>query len=192
VSEEASNAMVVTTCHQRDGRRTASFSETMSMYQALAWVSFRDPQKAKNADQGSTAADRLYSEEKMSSGYHQLLQALKDKRIIAEGAKPEGDWEPIPSASWEDLLVAPSNPQHHSPYKRIRVSALDLLRCFPPSAVSPMTHDEIVVWCRAWINEGKGNGMDRAWDAFKALPEAQGLSRDDVFRPAWRDAKTKN
>ncbi|MEO6092898.1 MAG: hypothetical protein ABIT04_11695 [Novosphingobium sp.] len=51
------------------------------------------------------------------------------------------------------------------------------------------TDDEVVDWCRSWINEGKG-GMDKAWDTFKHLPDSKGLSRDDVFRPAWKQARS--
>jgi hypothetical protein len=48
-----------------------------------------------------------------------------------------------------------------------------------------------VQWCRDWIAQGRGNGMDKAWDVFKTLPARKGLSRDDSFRPAWIEAKTK-
>jgi hypothetical protein len=53
------------------------------------------------------------------------------------------------------------------------------------------THDEIVNWCKCWIESGKGNGMDKAWRHFHAAPEHHGLSRDDVFRPAWNAAKRR-
>jgi hypothetical protein len=54
-----------------------------------------------------------------------------------------------------------------------------------------IAHESVVTWCRNWILEKKGNGMDKAWDAFKEEPAHSGLSRDDSFRPAWKVAKTK-
>ena len=53
-----------------------------------------------------------------------------------------------------------------------------------------LSHSEVVGWCKRWIESGNGNGMDKAWDDFKSDPTHAGLSRDDVFRPAWRTAKT--
>lgn len=58
-------------------------------------------------------------------------------------------------------------------------------------ALTTMSHDDVVNWCRNWIAEGRGNGMDKAWLVFKTLPARRGLSRDDNFRPAWLEAKTK-
>jgi hypothetical protein len=55
---------------------------------------------------------------------------------------------------------------------------------------SPASNDQVIQWCRDWIANGKGNGMDNAWKSFKAIPAHCGLSRDDSFRPAWRIAKT--
>jgi hypothetical protein len=52
-----------------------------------------------------------------------------------------------------------------------------------------LSNDDIVKWCEEWISTGKGNGMDKAWGAFKSEPQHQGLSRDDCFRPAWKEAK---
>lgn len=53
------------------------------------------------------------------------------------------------------------------------------------------SHGDVVDWCKHWIESGNGNGMDKAWQDFQATPEHHGLSRDDVFRPAWREAKTR-
>ena len=55
--------------------------------------------------------------------------------------------------------------------------------------VVPMSNNEVEAWCRAWIASGKGNGMDMAWNDFKILPRAKGLSRDDAFRPAFKSVK---
>lgn len=57
-------------------------------------------------------------------------------------------------------------------------------------APSRMTHANAVQWCRDWIAADRGNGMDKAWLAFKELPNADGCARDTFFRPAWTEAKT--
>jgi hypothetical protein len=58
-----------------------------------------------------------------------------------------------------------------------------------PVNVPRKSHDDVVVWCERWIESGQGNGMDKAWEGFSSAPEHAGLSRDDVFRPAWKEAK---
>lgn len=77
-------------------------------------------------------------------------------------------------------------------YFDVEVCRDDLMREFPapPLAAKP-SHDEVVSWCRHWIETGKGNGSARAWAAFQKMREFKGCSRDDVFRPAWNEAKTK-
>lgn len=55
-----------------------------------------------------------------------------------------------------------------------------------------MTYEDAVNWCRDWQADGRGSGMDKAWSAFKLLPNAKGCARDTFFRPAWTDAKTKS
>lgn len=59
-----------------------------------------------------------------------------------------------------------------------------------PVKVPRKSHDEVVAWCKRWMASGRGNGMDKAWQSFSDVPEHEGLSRDDVFRPAWREAKS--
>lgn len=81
-------------------------------------------------------------------------------------------------------------------YIEVKVSRVDLLNHFPAisrqgrKATIP-SHEDVVDWCRNWIAGGKGSGMDKAWNVFKLNPAHRGLSRDEAFRPAWRDAKTK-
>lgn len=103
------------------------------------------------------------------------------------------------------------NDSHWQPSERrdlftqVTVSRADLMAIFPPpqqpletvDRVVPMAGDEIMEWCREWLAGGHGNtkpwnGEGKAWDAFKVLLRSQGLSRDDVFRPAFREVKTKS
>lgn len=74
----------------------------------------------------------------------------------------------------------------------VEVERDDIVRCWPrPTKQSCIPYSEVVAWCRRWIESGKGNGMDKAWKDFQAEPGHVGLSRDDVFRPAWKDAKPR-
>ncbi len=63
--------------------------------------------------------------------------------------------------------------------------------CPAPIVFSPVpaSNDQVIQWCRDWIANGNGSGMDNAWNSFKTIPAHSGLSRDDSFRPAWRTAK---
>lgn len=76
-------------------------------------------------------------------------------------------------------------------YDQVEVDRAALTGQFPPPSLELMTDQEVLQWCRDWISSGKGNGMDKAWLAFKILPRALGLSRDEVFRRLWKKAKTK-
>ena len=74
-------------------------------------------------------------------------------------------------------------------YWSVVVNRDQVFREFPGSRLS---HVDCVRWCEAWIMAGKGNGENKAWLDFKADPAHTGLSRDNVFRPAWKQAKTKS
>jgi hypothetical protein len=77
-------------------------------------------------------------------------------------------------------------------YLMVEVERNGVIRCWPhPIKAARISHDQVVAWCRRWIEAGRGNGMDKAWKSFKAEPDHIGLSRDDVFRPAWNEAKTR-
>lgn len=119
------------------------------------------------------------------------LAALQSGQLVAYGAKGDDLFGLIPPIEWTHLEIAPLQPERHYPYSLIQFARSDVLSVFPPTETARMSHAEVVQWCEAWIAEGHGNGMDKAWAAFKMLPGAVGLSRDDSFRPAWREAKTK-
>lgn len=77
-------------------------------------------------------------------------------------------------------------------YLMVEVERDGVIRRWPHPVKAPRkSHDEVVAWCKDWIASGRGNGMDKAWQAFHADPVNNGLSRDDVFRPAWKHAKAR-
>lgn len=55
-------------------------------------------------------------------------------------------------------------------------------------------HDEVVLWCVDWLARQRSAGLrageNLAWAEFKTIARHVGLSRDDVFRPAFRAAKS--
>lgn len=81
-------------------------------------------------------------------------------------------------------------------FSGIRLSLDDLRERLEEAGLSNgdmplLPHSRVVEWCRHWIESGKGNGMDKAWEAFRTDPQHAGLSRDDAFRPAWKEAKLR-
>lgn len=54
-------------------------------------------------------------------------------------------------------------------------------------------HDEVLSWCVDWLAKqrsvGQRTGENLAWPEFKKVARHVGLSREDVFRPAFRAAK---
>jgi hypothetical protein len=76
-------------------------------------------------------------------------------------------------------------------YLGVEVRRDDVMGAFAPTPSPRLTYEQVIEWCRDWIAEGNGTGMDGAWIAFHADPAHAGFSRDDVFRPAWKEAKLK-
>ncbi len=76
-------------------------------------------------------------------------------------------------------------------YRDVVVDSQTLTHVFPPSRVGiKVSHEHVVDWCRDWMNSGKGTDGNKAWRTFKTLPQFEGLSREDCFRPAWGEAKS--
>ncbi len=92
-----------------------------------------------------------------------------------------------PGGAWADLEGA-------EPLFSIRVAASASYEgpIQPVIEEQRFTYEEVVSWSREWLDGGRGNGMDKAWLAFKKLSRAKGCARDTVFRPAWNEAKTKS
>lgn len=104
------------------------------------------------------------------------------------------------------LLWGPPSPHHPgSGYDRlwedrrdgfqdVHVEWTGLMATFPPRAHVPIVrakHDEVISWCRNWLADPKtGNGETPAWKVFQHIARFKGHSREDSFRPAWREAKT--
>lgn len=78
-------------------------------------------------------------------------------------------------------------------FVEVEVLTDDLVREYPNIQPQRRTvsHKDVVAWCRQKIASGT-NDMNAAWKDFHSLPQFAGLSRDDGFRPAWNDAKTKS
>jgi hypothetical protein len=75
-------------------------------------------------------------------------------------------------------------------YMQVEIKRDELQDNWPNPVDRPRkSHQEVIDWCKRWIASGKGNGMDKAWASFSADPDHEGLARDDVFRPAWNEAK---
>lgn len=81
---------------------------------------------------------------------------------------------------------------HAGLFSGVTVDREQLLEHFPAKVPPRPTHEQVVAWCRNWIDTGKGNGEDKAWPVFTADTRHKGLSRENCFRPAWREAKTKS
>lgn len=89
--------------------------------------------------------------------------------------------------TWPEPLVVDG---YRERYWSLLVNRNELIRMFPASPRP--SHDACVEWCRDWIRSGRGDGENKAWLAFKVDEAHAGQSRDNVFRPAWREAKTKS
>jgi hypothetical protein len=166
---------------------------------AQAWRAIRDEVdrsswevRGRYTSTYSVSEARL-AEPKVLTGY--LLAAFSQFDISTGGIRrqPSGQptviWDGHPLAYGREWVSA-TNDRAKDGYLMVEVRRDPLLSHFPlPAASLPVTHEEVVAWCRNWIAEGRGHGMDRAWKDFRADPAHIGLSRDDVLRPALREAK---
>lgn len=99
-------------------------------------------------------------------------------------------WEGSDAGFSREVAALGDEPRLREGYLLIEVDRDDLARCWPSKQCwSRPPQSDVEDWCRRWIESGNGNGMDAAWNEFHADPAHAGLSRDDVFRPAWKTAK---
>ena len=108
--------------------------------------------------------------------------------------QPEGSpdvlWRDDPHSFDRELESFGDDMRAADGYLKVKVERDGVMHRWPhPVKVPRKSHEEVVAWCKAWIASGRGNGMDKAWPSFSEMPEHDGLSRDDVFRPAWNEAK---
>ncbi len=175
---------------ERNETEGAHLPDWLNMHQALAWARYRSVEFAVGAHPDTLMAQLLWPKMEALAGRLELASALREKRLVAEGAREGGEWETIPSAQWHRLDVAPRDACRHEPYELIRVACAALLTVFPPMAVARASHAANVAWCERWIKDGRGNGMDKTWPSFASELEHKGTSREN-FREAWNEAKGK-
>lgn len=108
--------------------------------------------------------------------------------------RPQGSfdvlWDNHPSAFDREVAALGDQPRLAEGYLMIDVEREGLIAAWPsPRGAPRMSFEDVVQWCRDWRTTQRKGSMDDAWNAFKADPRHAGITRDDVFRPAWRDAK---
>lgn len=115
--------------------------EYLDMHQALAWVRFRDVSFVRAADPDALFAEKLWGAREPVGDHADLKAALVSKRLIAFGAKPEEEWQVVPSSQWVKLDIAPRNPSRHAPYEFIQLQSADLTKLFPASGGTATSED---------------------------------------------------
>jgi hypothetical protein len=164
-----------------------------SLRDAIIWIVDRTEDRLRERKfnlPSSLIAYKLYpsmkgEEATWGEAAESLTAALRADKLQARRIEPSGSATPITPGWWNKISLYDLNPTDQT----IVLPAETVKSQFPSSPPERKSHDEIVEWCRAWIAAGKGSGMDKAWPYFKADPVHAGLSRDDVFRPAWQEAK---
>jgi hypothetical protein len=129
-----------------------------------------------------------------------LLLAIEQGRVSTIGTKsPNGPNVRLEAVEWRGgeivsmdgtMQLTASGKPSAKWASNIGVNRQDLLHEFPPPSPATPTHRENVEWCCRFIKDGKGKGEGKAWPLFHADPNHAKLSRDFVFRPAWREAKS--
>lgn len=140
--------------------------EYLDMHQALAWVRFRDMSFVRDADADVLFAEKLWGAREPVGDHADLKAALASGRLIAFGAKPEEEWQAIPSPQWAKLDVAPRDPSRHAPYEFIRLRSADLTKLFLPVGATATDEDAPLVSQR---RRGRIKGSGSLADADAAL-----------------------
>ena len=165
-----------------------------------AWCQFRD-----KADRGTVKAQGRFTSSYSFADAHladvvtltgDTVRTFSQFDISTGGIRrqPEGTpdvlWWGHPFGFERELASFDKDVRSAEGYLLIEVKVEDIVRNWPnPEKTPRKSHAEVVGWCRLWIESGQGNGMDQAWRSFSEALEHEGLSRDDVFRPAWNEAK---
>lgn len=103
---------------------------------------------------------------------------------------PDMLWPDHPDGFDREFDALGTDPCMADGYLLVEAERAGVIRCWPnPRGAPRMREEDVMLWCENWRKSGKGNGMDKAWRDFHADPSHAGLSRDDVFRPAWRKTK---
>lgn len=161
-------------------------------YELVVWVRYRDPMiVAGNGDWHGMAAQNLYGTDPIYGHVGDLVRKLQEGHLIGYGIRAGEPFAPIPAIEWTRIALAPLDLGRQNPYSEIRFARAEVLKNFPEAPAARPSHGDVVTWCREWIESGNGTGMDKAWGEFHSIPKHKGLSRDDVFRPAWREAKSR-
>lgn len=92
---------------------------------------------------------------------------------------------------WESLPLDRVLHARGDGWRDVEVARDGLLVAFPPGERWRPTPEYLVSWCENWLAQAKRTGERLAWADFRNVPAHDGLSRDDVFRPAFKAAKTK-
>jgi hypothetical protein len=125
-----------------------------------------------------------------------LLASFSQLDVTTAGIRrqPDGSkdvlWQDDPAGFERECLAFTDDPRAREGYLHVEVSRNEIIIGWPhPNSHKSTAIESVVAWCESWLSSGAGNGMDKAWEAFQAIPDHAGLSRDNVFRPAWNAAK---
>jgi hypothetical protein len=172
-----------------------NFRADWSLHDAVIWIADRNEDRLRNRAfrlPTSLTAWKLYPTMDgegalWAEAADLLLSVLRAGQLSARRIQIEGSATAIEPGWWNERDLR--NLEPNDPL--IVVSAESVKAEFPGASKKRKSHAEIVQWCRDWIVAGKGTGMDKAWPDFRDDPAHVALSRDDVFRPAWREAKAR-
>ena len=191
--------------YQPEAPGTGHFAnrETGLQHLADAWQKLRDGVDSKTIMvRGRHTANYSLADAKLADApvmTGSILATFSQFDVSTGGMrrKPEGTprilWRDHPQSFERELESFVGDERSADGYLIVEGWRHELLSLFPAHSPAPIDrHQHTVNWCRSWIVEGKGTGMDLAWDAFKVEPGHAGLSRDNVFRPAWKEAKAGN
>lgn len=123
----------------------------LNPFQLVAWVRYRDPSIAGEADTHTNlAAKTFFPTGDIVGSAEEALEALQAGQLRSYGAEPHSKMTEIEAVEWTRIALAPLDLSRQHPYEEIRFKREDVVASFPPlgsksgESVAPQEGDRCV------------------------------------------------
>lgn len=105
----------------------------LNPFQLVAWVRYRDPCTAEEADTHTNlAAKTFFPTGDIVGSAEEALEALQAGQLRSYGAESHSKMTEIEAVEWTRIALAPLDPSRQHPYEEIRFKREDVVASFPP------------------------------------------------------------
>lgn len=179
--------------HIADQHKIGPFSDRSKLIENVGSAMFRFSEKASGGllqVRGKYVQNYIDHQAAECADTRQMDEnALRD---FAQFDSVHGGLERGQAAKWESIPLDRILHGRPDGWRDVEIGRAGLASQFPPGERWKPSDQELIDWCANWLKLNPGKGERFAWPEFRTVPAFFGLSRDDVFRPAFRMAKTSS